>query len=200
MALTTRPRNLELADSIVKKAFEIIRYLQVRKWFLENPRYGLLKSRPFMQGIPYVDVDYCQFGEWGYQKPTIIWGSGQIKHLQDRKCPGITCLDMIDMPDGTRRHKERLGGNNMRTGLRAKYQVPKALIKYLCDGDIEQDGVVRMVHEIRAMDWKVEEHEEEKERMSEAELWEVGESMVGQGLHKHFVRSVIVQSAALSQP
>ncbi len=41
----------------------------------ENPRIGLLKSREYMQGIPYTDADYCQYSDWGYKKPTRFWGS-----------------------------------------------------------------------------------------------------------------------------
>ncbi len=37
-----------------------------------HPKTGLLKGRPFMKEYAYVDVDYCQFRSWGYQKPTRI--------------------------------------------------------------------------------------------------------------------------------
>lgn len=82
-ALTTRPRDLELANRIVRRSLEIVEYLQPKRWFLENPRTGLLKSQEYMQGFAYVDVDYCQFTlpergtdgkwEWGYRKPTRFW-------------------------------------------------------------------------------------------------------------------------------
>ena len=32
-----------------------------------------------MKDIPFIDVDYCMFSDWGYQKPTRIWGSPAIK-------------------------------------------------------------------------------------------------------------------------
>lgn len=57
--MTSRERRLEWADSLVKRALEIISYLQPRFWFLENPQRGLLRHRPFMKGIAFVDVDYC---------------------------------------------------------------------------------------------------------------------------------------------
>ena len=82
-ALTTRPRDLELANRIVRRALEIVEYLQPKRWFLENPRTGLLKNQDYMQGFAYVDIDYCQFTvperdeqglwTWGYRKPTRFW-------------------------------------------------------------------------------------------------------------------------------
>ena len=62
------PRNLDLADSLVKRSLEIIAYFQPKTWFLENPATGMLKDRPFMAGIPYEDLDYCCYCNWGYRK------------------------------------------------------------------------------------------------------------------------------------
>ena len=62
------PRNLDLADSLVKRSLEIIDYFKPKTWFLENPATGMLKDRPFMAGIPYVDLDYCCYCNWGYRK------------------------------------------------------------------------------------------------------------------------------------
>jgi len=58
-------RDLGLADRLVRKALDMIRYFKPEKWFLENPQTGMLKERPYVQGIPYIDVEYCQFSEWG---------------------------------------------------------------------------------------------------------------------------------------
>ena len=73
-AKTVGFRNLDSADALVQKTLEIIQYFQPKKWFLENPRDGLLQKRPYMEGIPFIDVDYCQFSNWGYCKPTRVWG------------------------------------------------------------------------------------------------------------------------------
>ena len=56
-ALTTRKRNLKLADRVVQKTLEIIKYFNPVRWYLENPRWGLLKDRRFMREIPFVDLE-----------------------------------------------------------------------------------------------------------------------------------------------
>ena len=71
-AKTTAPRNLELADKLDLKALAIVRFFKPRRWWMENLRNGLLRTRPYMQGLPFVDADYCQYAAWGYQKPTIF--------------------------------------------------------------------------------------------------------------------------------
>ena len=88
-----------------------------------------------MQGIPYIDVDYCQFSNWGYQKPTRIWGSDNITVLPNKKCDGHTCPNLnYDLPvykGHARRHKYGLGGNNIKYTRSQKGRWPPELVKYL---------------------------------------------------------------------
>ena len=87
------PRNLTLADSLVLRSREIIDYYNPRVWFIENPQTGLLKDRPFMQGLPYCDIDYCCYCDWGYRKRTRLWNN--IGFVGDR-CPGKgSCPNML---------------------------------------------------------------------------------------------------------
>ena len=81
-ALTTRRRNWAYAHRLARKTLEIKDYLKPQKWWLENPRNGRLPTRPYMADIPYVDVDYCQYANWEYQKPTRIWGSPNVLTFQ----------------------------------------------------------------------------------------------------------------------
>ena len=71
-ALSRRPRDLAAGDRLVLRALEIIGNLQPRFWAMENPQTGLLKTRAFMQGLPYSDVCYCKYG-FKYKKATRIW-------------------------------------------------------------------------------------------------------------------------------
>ena len=73
------PRNLALADSLVLRSREVINYFNPRAWFIENPQTGLLKDRPFMEGIPFSDVDYCAYCDWGYRKRTRLWNNVNFK-------------------------------------------------------------------------------------------------------------------------
>ena len=66
------PRDLEGADAILQRCLDIIAYWKPKVWFIENPQTGLLKSRLVVQGLPYVDVDYCMYGR-PFKKRTRIW-------------------------------------------------------------------------------------------------------------------------------
>jgi len=71
------PRNLELADAIVSKTLEIIRYLRPKAWLVENPQTGLLKTREVVRDLPWRDVCYCRYSDGvnhRYRKPTRLWG------------------------------------------------------------------------------------------------------------------------------
>ena len=79
---------MEEADKLVDRVFEILRYFQPNLWWIENPRGGFLKSLQPMQNVAFIDVDYCQFSDFGYQKPTRIWGPQKITSLPNvhRQC------------------------------------------------------------------------------------------------------------------
>ena len=88
--ISKAPRNLTLADSIVKRTLEILEYFNPERWFIENPQTGLLKDREFMWGLPYVDVDYCMYSDWGYKKKTRIWTNVDYQgKVCDKKCGNI---------------------------------------------------------------------------------------------------------------
>ena len=65
------PRNLDLADSRVRRTLEIIAYFNPEVWWVENPFTGLLKGREVVQGLPYLVVDYCMYGS-PYKKRTLF--------------------------------------------------------------------------------------------------------------------------------
>ena len=125
------PRDFVWADSLVQRALEIIEHFEPRFWFLENPQTGLLKSRPFMSGLPYTDVDYCRYCDWGYRKRTRIWNNSGYEGLL---CLGAgRCLNM-----GGRRHLTQaqqggrmLGGDSYGgyNSQRDLYRIPENLCR-----------------------------------------------------------------------
>ena len=66
------PRDLEGSDRRVQKVEDMIDLCQPIVWAWEYPQSGLLKGRCVVDGIPYVDVDYCMYS-WPYRKRTRIW-------------------------------------------------------------------------------------------------------------------------------
>jgi len=124
--------NLDLADSIVLKVFEILDYFKPERWYIENPHSSLLKKRPFMDLLPFYDVDYCRFSDWGYKKKTRIWTNVRYR---DMLCEGEgKCTNMTG-----RFHKVSFGGQgrpkdhvyqSCPAGDTA-YRIPAKLIKEL---------------------------------------------------------------------
>jgi site-specific DNA-cytosine methylase len=121
-----RPRNLELSNRIVERTLEIIEYFNPDKWFMENPQTGLLKDQDVVMGIPYYDVDYCMYSNFGYRKRTRIWTT---KDDFEPKICNKNCGNMIGL-----RHNKSCGNSNYgSTTLQERYRIPEQLIKDLFD-------------------------------------------------------------------
>ena len=97
-AKTTGVRNIDYANSIVKKTIEIIDYFQPRICFIEHPQTGLLKEQDFMKVFDCYDVDYCQYG-FEYRKRTRI--STNLKSWKPRPLCKKDCNSIVG-----NRHKE----------------------------------------------------------------------------------------------
>jgi hypothetical protein len=76
-----------------------------------------MKTLPCMAGMPYVELDYCQFSNWtdnwGYRKPTRFWAGPHVESLKPRLCDPASCANTLEQ-DGRWVHREKLGGNKMR--------------------------------------------------------------------------------------
>ena len=135
LAMNRRPRQLDLADAIVRRTLEIIKYLQPEKWWLETPLTGLLPKRSPVAGLPFVDCDHCQFEPVGYQKPTRFFGSDHILALRDVRCDGEACtsLQREEPRSGKHRyrHKNPMGGHGGRVRKDEAYHIPERLVWYV---------------------------------------------------------------------
>tara|TARA_R110001632_G_scaffold27957_4_gene74805 strand:- start:1789 stop:2439 length:651 start_codon:yes stop_codon:yes gene_type:complete len=117
------------ADKIVKKTLEIINYFDCELWFMENPQSGNLKNREYMKDIPYYDVDYCKYSDWGYRKRTRIWTN---KENFDNKLCNKDCGFIIEGKhinnlgnDVFKKNGEKVSKNFTQ---KEKYRIPADLI------------------------------------------------------------------------
>tara|TARA_S200002703_G_scaffold138709_1_gene129057 strand:+ start:1251 stop:1826 length:576 start_codon:yes stop_codon:yes gene_type:complete len=119
--LTTRPRDLEHADKVVKRTLEIIEYFNPDYWYLENPYTGLLKTRPIMENRYFFIVDYCKYG-YNYRKRTAIWTNNL-----DYKPRPLCKKDCGSVING--KHIGHFGTGGASCNLNSKYSVPRELIE-----------------------------------------------------------------------
>jgi site-specific DNA-cytosine methylase len=140
-------RDQDEADKLVLKALEIINYFKTPLWFIENPQTGNLKNRDIMKDLPYYDVDYCMYSDWGYRKRTRIWtnkekfnallcdGSGSCgnmvlinngeRHLHKTNCGNTEKIQAV------RKHLKASDGgskNHKGTTQQERYRIPEELI------------------------------------------------------------------------
>lgn len=123
--------DMKLADKLVERTLEIIMYFDPHYWFMENPQTSQLKTRDIMKGLPFYDIDYCMYTDWGYKKPTRIWTNRD--DFKPLRCDGKgTCGNMIE---GTKHHKRTCGNKETRKKVKVrdptreeKYRIPPELI------------------------------------------------------------------------
>jgi len=111
------PRNLVLADSLVSKTIEIIKYFQTLNpdliWFIENGDSTMLWTREVAKDLTnYVTLDYCCYDGPGYRKRTRIAHSDNIVWKPRSPCDPKSCQQCID-------------GKHIKTAQRGKQSDPK---------------------------------------------------------------------------
>ena len=118
--------RMKEADKLVLKTFEIIDYFNPELWCVENPQTGKLKSREIMKDIPFYDVSYCMYCDWGYEKKTRIWTNK--KDWNNLICDRSgACGNMIIIPtNGAKRHD---------TGKPLKCETRKLHCNLLCKSE-----------------------------------------------------------------
>jgi hypothetical protein len=131
-AKTRGIRNLELADSLVRKSFEIIDYFKPKYFIVENVGTGLLVKRmKDIRDVPMYLVDYCAYGK-PYRKRTALWSNIAFEF---QLCAGVgKCLGM----DG-RKHKGSCGNGTRRynqaniSSVWEKDAIPERLVDYIVE-------------------------------------------------------------------
>ena len=129
---TGGPRNLDLADRLVKRTLEIIEYFHSALWTVENPATSLLwqraVARPLLKQI--AKTSYCRYG-YPYRKNT--WFANNFKLELRPRCDG-TCGQMVG-----RRHKQHAqrGGGGAEPSVRHSIDRLHSIPPGLCSDVIE---------------------------------------------------------------
>ena len=128
------PRDIEGSNALVQRTLDIIDYLKPKAWFMENPKTGLLKQQPLVEGIPYVDVTYCMYG-FDYYKPTRIWTNR--KDFEARYCTAkAECGRKVRGLEGPTSWTHRLNICGKRTtSQNRKFSLPPQLLEELFSMD-----------------------------------------------------------------
>lgn len=139
-AKTRGNRDLDGADALVRKCFEILDYLKPKVWILENVGTGLLVNRMenIRPGLKKVFVDYCCYGK-PYRKRTCFWSNVDFKL---ELCAGAgNCKQMVEG-----RHKGSCGNGTARynsAGIKSVWEkdaIPDYLIATLLYQILFPDG------------------------------------------------------------
>lgn len=119
---------------MVDKIFEILDYFQPKYFWIENPQTGRMKEY-INELIPYYDVDYCKYSDFGYQKRTRFWTN--IEGFKPKLCKK-DCDSVIKIDKERKFHKKAIGSCNKNQknvgggGNRLeRYRIPYNLIKEL---------------------------------------------------------------------
>ena len=155
-----------------------------------------------MSEFPWVDVDYCQFSDWGYRKPTRIWGGDHVKGLESRICDPPSCHSTWLQPNGFWAHKEKLGGNHMRVTRKQKYRIPEGVVQFLL-GAPELCDVAEITLGLAAMQLNAIPEVRFEGRFDYSHLEDLALDLIareGTAGAKRFVQSVVVSGGVLDSP
>lgn len=114
----------KFCDAVDQHVLELIRELQPKFWFIENPRAGMRKMS-WMQGLPRYTVTYCQYGETR-MKPTDIWTNHPAPDFKPPCKNGDPCHDRA--PRGSRTG----GTQGMKKGPE-RAAIPEQLCEHIVD-------------------------------------------------------------------
>ena len=121
--LTPITEYAERCDKINKHLIELIKELNPRYWFIENPVGGLRKM-DFTQGLPRYTVTYCQYGE-KRQKPTDIWTNHATPNFKQPCERGAPCHEAA--PRGS-----QTGTQGLKNRIE-KAKIPVLLCQHIVD-------------------------------------------------------------------
>lgn len=113
----------KFCDEVNKNMLRLIKELNPKYYFIENPRGGMRKM-DFMQGIPRYTVTYCQYGD-NRMKPTDIWTNYQNPNFKPMCKNGDSCHESA--PRGSKTGTQGLKGSGEHS------VIPNKLCKYIVE-------------------------------------------------------------------
>ncbi len=111
----------QFCDKVNRHVLELIKALNPKYWFIENPRGGLRKMR-FMKGLPRYTVTYCQYGDIR-MKPTDIWTNHPNPQFKPACKNGDKCH--VSAPRGSSTGTQGIKGSKDRS------RIPKLLCEHI---------------------------------------------------------------------
>ena len=111
----------KFCDKVNQHVLELIKELNPKYYFIENPRGGLRKM-DFMQGLPRYTVTYCQYGDTR-MKPTDIWTNHPNPRFKPMCKNGDVCHEAA--PRGSRT------GTQGRKNAKERSIIPKELCRHI---------------------------------------------------------------------
>ena len=117
-------KQLENSKYILK-TIEIIKYLNPKYYFIENPQYSTIWNYIPQEFNIGINVSYCKFG-YDYQKNTRILTNKVLENcLCKKKNKIFECC-------GLSKHKSSIGNlGTQKQTLLERYSIPQDLLKYL---------------------------------------------------------------------
>jgi len=105
--------DAKLANKMIQRTIQIIKYLKPKHWFIENPR-GRLRYLPIMKKFKRVTIYYSNYNHYCH-KPTDIWTNTSF--LKDEKMKKIKLTSFSLIGSG----KDR----------RLRYKMPEQLCEHI---------------------------------------------------------------------
>lgn len=122
-SLSPKSDYAKFCDKTNKHVIELIKELNPKYFFIENPRGGMRKM-DFMAGLPRYTVTYCQYGD-KRMKPTDIWTNHPDPKFKPMCRNGDPCHEKA--PRGSKTGTQGLKKSAIRS------QIPEGLCDHIVD-------------------------------------------------------------------
>lgn len=113
----------KFCDEVDKHVIDLIKQLNPKYYFIENPRGGMRKME-WIKDLPRYTVTYCQYGDTR-MKPTDIWTNHPDPQFKPMCKNGDPCHERA--PRGSKTGTQGLNGS------KARSVIPSALCKHIVD-------------------------------------------------------------------